>query len=75
MSGQPPHGDASTYGNHGCRCQPCRDAWSARAREYKSAHRARRDELRARRALKKQRYQEAQAKAMRDYARRVVGEQ
>lgn len=22
------HGTASTYNNHGCRCEPCKEAWS-----------------------------------------------
>jgi hypothetical protein len=39
-----PHGSASTYGNHGCRCQPCRDAHA----EVTRARRARRAELLAR---------------------------
>lgn len=29
-----PHGTASGYNNHKCRCQPCRDAWAASMRDY-----------------------------------------
>lgn len=68
-----PHGDASTYGNHGCRCRPCTDAWAARRREYNSARKARRNELRAKRALKTQRMREAQADVMKRYYEHIAG--
>lgn len=30
------HGLASTYGNWGCRCRPCTDAWAADAKDRKA---------------------------------------
>lgn len=27
------HGRENTYGNHGCRCRPCTDAWATACRE------------------------------------------
>lgn len=73
MSAELRHGDASTYGNYGCRCRPCRDAWAARSREYNSAKRHRRDELRAKRALKRARMRAAQLKAINAYRQRLEG--
>jgi hypothetical protein len=32
----PRHGTANGYVNHGCRCQPCRDANAAAMREYRA---------------------------------------
>lgn len=34
----PRHGDASTYSNHGCRCQPCRDAKAAYMKAWRYAN-------------------------------------
>lgn len=67
MSGELLHGEASTYVNHGCRCQPCRTAHAARSREYRSAHKGRGDDLKAKRALKSQRFRDAQAEVVRQY--------
>jgi hypothetical protein len=62
-----PHGDASTYGNHGCRCQPCTSAHAERSREYRNAAKARRDALQAKRALKAQHIRDVQAEVQRRY--------
>lgn len=37
--------NASTYGNHGCRCVECRTAHARRCAEYRAARRARLDQL------------------------------
>lgn len=41
----PRHGIASSYVNHACRCQPCRDAWSKYHQPYGAAARRRRGQL------------------------------
>jgi hypothetical protein len=34
---EPPHGKPATYTNHGCRCDPCREAWNAECVRRKRA--------------------------------------
>jgi hypothetical protein len=29
------HGTSNAYGNYGCRCQPCRDAWAKTYNRYR----------------------------------------
>lgn len=37
-----PHGQSSTYGNWGCRCEPCREASRAKRRQYPHNYSSRR---------------------------------
>lgn len=37
----PRHGTVNGYGNLKCRCQPCRDAWSARCKDLRAVRAAR----------------------------------
>jgi hypothetical protein len=46
--GDPRHGTANGYNNHGCDCDRCRDAWAARQRDYMAANPEQRERKRKR---------------------------
>lgn len=39
----PRHGTISCYRNRKCRCEPCREAWNVKARQWKATWRAKKD--------------------------------